>query len=368
MKKLLVILFIFTCIFALASCGEGSDVPDGMQLVFGGNDVGYCFYAPEEWLTSNVGEIKSAYISRVNDTSVSFAEIKITDRDDPEVYFFGDYFEDSLAEFPTQPTVLVNGEAATFGQGDFAADKAQKYIYNYTHREAIYKDSETVEYKEIKFSFMQIFVSKGDRLFIFTYSARDNAEENGGKSNYETYLEKAQSVIDNFRFVEISQEGEKPEDTEIEKDEDGFILVSDKVLSGFDFYAPENFSSDLNSAIVSVVHEDGSSVSMSRATGTGVSAKLYWEKRKADLEAICESVTEIEIEKEATLGNASSPLYGSWCWSYEYEYVYHGTTYRVYQILALDGQNGYVFTYTAKSEFYEAHIDDVQKMISKVRF
>jgi hypothetical protein len=315
-----------------------------------------------------VGEVKAAYISSINDTSVSFAEIKITDRDDPKVYFFGDYFEDSLSEFPSEPTILVNGDAATFGQGDFAADSAQKYIYNYTHREAVYKDDGTVEYKEIKFSFMQILISHGDRFFIFTYSGRDNAEENGGKSNYESYLEKAQSVIDNFRFVKVTDESDVEENKELTKDEDGFILVSDKVLSGFDFYAPEDFTSKISSAIVSVAHEDGSSVSMSRATGTGVSAKLYWAKRKADLEAICQSVTEIEIEKEATIGNASSPLYGSWCWSYEYEYVYHGTAYRVYQILAIDGQNGYVFTYTARSDLYEAHIDAVQKMISKVRF
>lgn len=367
MKKLIVILFLFACIFTLASCGDENDTPDGMQLVFGGGEAGYCFYAPEEWIISNVGDIKSAYISKINTTSVSFAEIKITDRDDPKVYFFGDYFEDSLAEFPTMPTMLVNGDATTFGQGDFAADAAQKYIYSYTHKEAVYKEDKTVEYKDVKFSFMQILVSKGERFFIFTYSARDNAEENGGKSNYELYLEKAQSVIDNFRFTEKT-DTEDSEKEELKTDSDGFVLVSDKVLSGFELYAPKDFTSRLNAAIVSVAHGDGSSVTMTKATGTGVSAELYWAKRKAELEAVCQSVTEIEIEKEATLGNASSPLYGSWCWSYEYEYVYHGTAYRVYQILAIDGQSGYVFTYTARSEFYEAHLDDVKKMISKVRF
>ncbi len=368
MKKLLVITLLLAMAISLVACDGGSDTPAGMQLAAGGAADGYYFYVPEEWLVSNVGKIKSAYISRVNTTSVSFAEIELGEREDKDEYFFGEYFNESLAEFPTQPEMLTNGEAATFGTGDFAADKAQKYVYNYTHKEVIYTEDENAptEYREVKFCFMQILVREGERYFIFTYSALATAEE-GVTPNYERYLEKAQSVIDNFRFTNPTS-GDEPEKDEPICDGDGFVLISDKALSGFELYVPESFTPDFSSGIVSATHEDGSNITVTKATGTGVTAKLYWEKRKAELESITESLTEIEIEKPAALGNASSPLYGDWCWSYEYEYVYNGKAYRVYQILALDGSNGYIFTYTAPQECFESHFEDIEKVIEKVHF
>ena len=69
------ITILFALVFSLAGC-SGSDTRDGMQLVAGGESLGYYFYAPEEWTPSSVGEIKAAYISRVDPTSVSFAEVK----------------------------------------------------------------------------------------------------------------------------------------------------------------------------------------------------------------------------------------------------------------------------------------------------
>ena len=175
MKKLLVIILLIATSLSLVACdGGGTDVPDGMQLAAGGAGDGYYFFVPEEWLISNVGGIKSAYISRVNTTSVSFAEVKLDERENREEYFFGEYFNDSLTEFPTEPEMLASGEAATFGSGDFAADRAQKYVYNYTHKEAVFTNDKDapVEYREVKFCFMQILIREGERFFIFTYILR----------------------------------------------------------------------------------------------------------------------------------------------------------------------------------------------------
>ena len=119
MKKLgaltLALAIIICSLLSLTACSNKSDVPDGMQLVYGSNSSGYRFYAPEEWTVSNLNNIKSAYVSRLDITSVSFAEVDplpdgvgINKAD----YFFTDYFNNSLSEFPESMKleVTVNGE------------------------------------------------------------------------------------------------------------------------------------------------------------------------------------------------------------------------------------------------------------------
>jgi len=75
MKKFCLIALIIISIFALASCKDTGDVPEGMQLVGGGEGKGYYFYAPEEWTVTSLGGIDAAYVSNVNTTSVTFTEI-----------------------------------------------------------------------------------------------------------------------------------------------------------------------------------------------------------------------------------------------------------------------------------------------------
>ena len=158
MKKVFALLICLLSLFALFACDSGDDTPEGMQLVFGGEDAGYYFYAPEEWIISNVGEIKSAYISRVNTTSVSFAEVKFDTDGDKAEYFFGEYFNESLDELQkmTDFTLKESEKTIPFGMGEYAATKAEQYIYTY-------------KYLDFEFSFMQILVQKDERFFIFTY-------------------------------------------------------------------------------------------------------------------------------------------------------------------------------------------------------
>jgi hypothetical protein len=341
----------------LVGCSDDSDVPSGMQLVYGSEADGYFFYAPEEWSVSNTGQFKSAYISRVNTTSVTFAEVfpKSTDPQiDNETYFFTSYLKDSLAEAPETANLDITigiGEAATFGKAGEEADKALKFTYNY-------------DYAGHKFGFMQIFVRKGERFFIFQYCAVLE-EKSEGKTYYDYYMDKMLTVCENFRFVEKKGEVNKPS---YKKDADGFLHIGDADLSGFDLFAPESFSCDYSSAMVSATHADGSNINMSEAlmTGNNMTVNGYWELRKTELAPLVGSITEIEINKQTKIGNSDAAF------SYEYTYVYNGTKYHVLQIYAIEGpllsQKGYVFTYTAKEENYSLHLDEVNTIIKKVHF
>ena len=362
MKKLgsltLAIAIIICSLFTLSSCSGKSDIPEGMQLVYGTDSCGYRFYAPEEWTVSNLDNIKSAYISKLDITSVSFAEVDPIPSGigiDEQEYFFGAYFNDSIAEFPEamKPVVTVNGEETIFGKEGETADKAVKYVYSY-------------EYSEHKFGFMQILMTKGERFFIFTYTALLE-EKSEGVTYYEHYLEqKVLEVIDNFRFTESS--GEETAPIEYEKDDDGYLLISNPAHAGFSLYVPKGFTCDYSSATVSATHTDGSNINMSEATMTGnnMTVSDYWKIRKAELSAIVEDITEIKINEPTSVGDSK------YAFSFEYTFVYNGETYHVYQVLAVEGfflfQNGYVFTYTAKEANYNLHFDNVITVLEKVDF
>lgn len=318
----------------LFACSD-SDLPEGMQLVKGGEDVGYYFYAPEEWTLSNYGQISAAYASNVDSSSISFTYIG-----EPEGTI-DEYFTKSLDEFPVRPNVTVSGEETTFGN----ADKAVKYVFEH-------------EYTEHKFRTMQIFVSYEDRFGIFTYNSMLENVSSSEELQYDFYKEKIQSVIDNFLFVKMSG----TQDTDAPELIDGYKLISDPSIAKFSFYVPEAMKVDEASGIVTASFADGSNLSLSRATATGVVVSEYWETRKAELSGIVTDLQEIEVNKEASLGNSKRAF------SYEYTFVYNNTKYHVYQVLAVTTFDGFVYTYTATESNYSTHLDDVKAIAGKVEF
>jgi hypothetical protein len=337
MKKLISVLLIITLALALFSCSPASDAPEGMQLVDGGEDLGYYFYGPEEWIVANLDTISVTYASSVDTTSATY-----TETDMPSVTV-EEYFEDSLSEFVIQPTVILNGEAATFGN----ADSAKKYVYDVT-------------YSEHTFRVMQIFVKYGERFGIFTFTALNEKTTSDEKTQYDYYAEKVQSIIDNFKFVKKS--ASTPSKEEYEKDEDGYLLVSDKHLCGFSLYAPEIFKVTYSSGIVNAAASDGSNVSMVKTSVSGITFSDYWKLRKAELEAVFGSVTVIYEDNACEFGNSLQAF------AYEYTYTFGGEVYKVYQVLARTNFDGYVFTYTAKEALFDTHIDTVKKITEKVKF
>jgi hypothetical protein len=207
---------------------------------------------------------------------------------------------------------------------------------------------------------MQIFVSYGSRFGIFTYNSMLENISSPEVVQYDYYEEKIAKVIECFKFVE---KGEPNEDDKVyETDKDGYKLISDKSVAKFSLYVPDEFAPDASSGLVSATAADGSNITLSRATATGVVVSDYWETRKSELSAIAKNVTEISTNTPSSLGNSKQAF------SYEYTFVYNNTTYHVYQVLAVTNFNGFVFTYTATEENYSKHIDTVMEIAKKVEF
>ena len=363
-KRILFILALVCSLFLLIGCGDDYDTPEGLQLIGGGEDKGYYFFAPEEWTKGEeMNGISYVYASRVDTTSISFIEIDPATfvKPDPaksdKDFFLEDYFNSTKAEFPDS-TVFgeKNGEKCLLGSGDTKAEAAVKYTYNYLYADAYSGGDQRI-------AFMQILAAHNGRYYVFTYAAT-LTEKSDGVSTYDYYLEKLQSVIDNFRFTEITAESaDKPK---FSKDSDGDVLASDSELSGFTLYVPADFDVDYSSAIVSATHEDGSNITMTKATATGTTISNYWEFRKKELLLYADSVTDIGTNPHAIeFSNAKNAAV---C---EYTYEYNGKTFHVYQIFVVSGglfQKGYIFTYTALEDNYSLHLDDINRILDKVKF
>lgn len=343
MKRIGILVLLLALSLLLVACGGDDDVPDGMQLVAGGEELGYYFYVPEEWTVANQGEVKVAFASNLDTTSASFA------RAEAPIGSLNDYFTESLEKLGFATDVKLMGEKCDFGNAE--PDEAYKYIYEY-------------KFEDFDFRTMQILIARGEDFYIFTFTSQ-LTERTEGESYYDFYSEKLQSIIKNFKFCEKESQKDAAEYPEV----DGYLLVSDKKASGFDFYIPKGWDVRYSESNVGISKADGASVNITKATAAGVGKDTYFKGRCDEIMAITGSpVTETpgKIGIETALGNSK------WAFSYDYTYNYGDTTYRVYQIIAVYGiwpfQKGYVFTYTAPQDVFEEHIEEVLKMAEKVNF
>ena len=343
MKRFLVIFsLIVVTLCSMISCGKSDEVPDGLQIVDENVQGGYVFYGPEGWTVSNRTGISACYVSPINNTSITFTEAEM-----PKVAL-SEYFRASFANAPYEINLLKEGEACNFGN----AKEAYKFVYTFT-----------VDNYEL--ACMQILVKNDGRFFIFTYSSYGKVDDES--SDYRTYLEAVLLAIDNFKFTEVG-EGEV---ADYPVGEDGYMLVSDKDVCGFDLYVPKGLSVVDSSAIVTVKLSDGANVSLTKATGTGVSISDYWQNRLKELELYVGSVTEISINQvngdgkpEIKLGDLDPAKVAS----YEYTYEFGGRVYHVYQVMGVDAWNGYVFTYTALDGEYAEHLEAVSDILGRIKF
>ena len=341
MKKITAaVLTIITLLLALTGCSQGADAPEGMQLVRGSDAIGYYFYSPIGWIVASQGNIASSYVSTIDSTSVTLVEAKMPEGS------IKDYFEAAKADFTFEITVKnEGGEPIVAKLGN--SEEAYQYIYDY-------------EYSGFKFRTMQIFAKFEGRFYIFTFTSQ-LTERSAGTSYYDFHLANSlPMIIENVKFVTKSGTEPTPEYPEV----NGYLLVSDKNLCGFDMYVPKDYKVDYSDGIVSVTREDGANITVSKSTATGVTIKDYWANRKNELEAIVGTVTEIEVNKSegVTLGNLATAA------SYEYTYELGGVKYHVYQVFAVDTFEGYAFTFTAPEAVYAERIGEARDIAARLEF
>ncbi len=383
--KLTTILIVLAAVLALlCACGEGDGAPEGMQLCAGTDELGFYFYVPEEWMLSPYADVYAAFAATVDTTSASYTETGVPAMSDDQSIPLSQrraasaksYFDSSMAEYKSGYTLLVDCEAVTFGNADIAF----KFVFDHEHQGGKYRT-------------MQILVYFEDRFGIFTFNS-PNVPLTTDKPQFEYYSEKTQLIIDSFKFVSKVEgsDASTPQDSEPVYDSDGFLLITDKRIAGFELYIPNELTVRHSDGLVVVDLGDGASLSATKSNISGVTYDGYFNQRKSELEALFGTVTVIqnitepwrcvkcEVENESSLDKCSEcetarpigvPYSISGATSaflYEYTYTFMGEEYRVYQVLAATKTTGYSFTFTSRVADFDQEIDTVRTILGKVAF
>lgn len=344
MKRLISLILALCCVITLGAtlvaCKKESDVPVGMQLVRGGEEYGYYFYCPEEWTIANDGNISACYVSKLDPTSVLFTEAEMPS-ERLEEYFAKEVknLQDTFEEFTLEKS--LDGEVL-FGN----ANEAYKSIYTY-------------KYDGKSFRTMLIYVRHNGRFYVFTYTAQ-LINKVGDETTYDYYLDKIQKIVEAFKFVDKKETSFETEN--YPTDDDGYILISNKDECGFDLYVPSDYTVDNATGFVSASLPDGANISMTKPTYTNVTADSYWTKRRSDLEGLNIAVSEIKIGERVEIDGTE------WAFLYEYEEDLLGRKMHVYQLLIVVGRDGYVFTYSAPIDVYDAHLAGAMKALYKIGY
>lgn len=340
LSLVLVIIMLFGAALSLVSCGEASDVPEGMQLVEGSDELGYYFYGPSGWVIANTDGVACTYASKLNNTAFTFAEAEL-----PAVTL-EEYVEAEMKRFPSDfELVLEQGlKEESFGN----AEKAYRIIYYYTVGEYKYKT-------------YQMFIINDNRFFIYTFTA-SRAMRDEEKTYYDYYLDISAKVVEAFKFVDRVPSEDGGDVPEYETDGDGYRLLSDRSLCFFDLWCAPEYSLDFATSIVSVSDSEGRNINVSEVTFAGAStSEGYWKYRFDQLGLVAD-IKNTGKEFGVELGG------GLDCAAIEYEYTLGGRDYKVYQALVSNGFRVFVFTYTAEADKYESGLDVARNMLDKAVF
>ena len=174
----------------LTSCGEESEIPDGMQLV-DNEFVNYTFYVPDDWTPdTTIDGFLSA--KATDNTNVSVQTMTWSNQygsRELDKYFREDYFKKLESTF--KDIMLLEEECSIENQTvGVQKNSAVKYVYTVGSDDATYK-------------IVQYFSYNAGYLYIITYTGKISDKVNGEEKAveyFEDHLEELSSIIDNFVF------------------------------------------------------------------------------------------------------------------------------------------------------------------------
>ncbi len=333
-KKLLAIfLALLFCLCAVGCSEKDPDAPEGMKSATADGEP-FTLYVPTSWTVNTASGISGAYYSTVDGLSVSARYYTPAEAMTKDAYL--DLCLASVsAEYADMGYELTESKlGATLGQKD-----ALRISYEFDRGETRMRCSQiTVEHG-------------GDLVSLYFYCP---------KSALEAHAE----VLEEIRgaFV-LKDKGEAPVEVVTKDTPEGMKLASDKSIE-YRLFVPKSWICDPESGVSDAYYPESGRPNVtvtSFVPDTSMSVKDYF--------LLCEESYKNELpEYSRDAEPAERKVGGRTAYSYTYSVKVGGSDIKIMQTLFAYDSCFYTITYTARTEDFEEHMNDVNAILDAFKF
>lgn len=347
-KNIKFIAFAVACVLLLpllSACSQDG-TPDGYQLVVGEGDK-FRLYVPTQWTPNISGGITGAIYSLTENASVNVYVAEDADGMTIDEYWIAcdERYRSELQEYEPNEKVekiLLGGK------------EAHKHVYS---ARISVRDDNSGETEAQLYKFMQIMAIYDGEMYVLLYSAPEQY--------YDSHVAEVEGdsdgvgIVPYFIFAEpyVSDENAKKISNDVVAP-DGMKLISTDERA-YRFFVPTDWIvNDRTEATAAYASENDSSnvsVQMYMTSNESQTVEEYW--------TVCED-RYMELFAEYELISSSQIIMdGISAMRYDIFVSTGGDNYKITQAIVKKGIVFYCITYTALTENYEKHAEDVQRMI-----
>ena len=330
---------------SLVACSKGDEIPDGYQHATCKGEY-FRLFVPTQWQTSTESGVSGGYYSLAEGTSVSMAEVVV---DLPAVDGEGKTVTATLEDFFAAHMADISSLPGYKAEKEFDAT-----LGSYKAKDITYVAARSGE----SYRFRQVLTKVEGRFYLFTYSSK--------AESFDRWLDTVDGILENVMFYAYPFEGTDDEKKipEVDNVPSGMKLVTGNDVA-YRFFAPEEWvmGDAPAAALVYASEEDRSNVTvMGYVPNTdGYSVADYWENTEKYYKDALTDYTPTAEPVQETMGGRKATVY-------EYTYTLGGVTYKCRQAVCVYSYMIVIMTYTALTEQYDAHLDDVAAMQEALAF
>ena len=343
------ILALFICVIMilpiLAACDKNGDIPDGMQSVTLAGEP-FIFYVPEEWTDNRDSGISSAYYSI--EKSI-LASARYYPCDEETINAGIQAYVEKIAE---QNATSLNGYALVGEIKDASLGKKDAKRYEYTYNFGGEGGHKTTVIQYYTFNGKDVIVLS---MHIATEHLNDE------------YLETFDKIRSCFELCEKNAKKEVNDKVIDDDTPKGMKKASDDDVQ-YACYVPETWVTDLSDKLTYAYYPEESPKPNPNITVTcfspsidNITAKQYFEESELEYRKNIMGYERVGEPKERKVAERDAL-------SYQYKAKYGDNEYRIMQTVLIYNGLAYSITYTARADVYDAHLEDVDKILDSFRF
>ncbi len=347
-KTISCILILILCLAVLTGCNKDKEIPDGMYSATVAGEP-FILYVPEGWVDNRDSGISSAYYSLDNAVTVS-ARYYPAPIPEGGAFSLDEYVDKMVEDYHARYTSfkLVDRKLS-------ALDESNAIRLEYTFLRSITSNNTTVE---ADVTVMQYYVHHGDDVVVLSMYCKTEAY-----AVSEEYPEMFEMIRSEFRLCERAEINDVVTDKDTPE---GLKRISPDGAQ-YRFYAPTSWVTNMSDKMTEAYYPESGrpniSVTAFSPDDSEITPEKYFELCQ---DSYKKDIPGYSIDEEAEPERRE--LAGRSAVVYSFSANYGGTEYKFMQALLKYNDLIYSITYTAPADSFDAHIDDVELMLTSFKF